>query len=34
MPKLPVQRLDFLVDDREDPAKDRSRAATAALNSI
>ena len=26
MPELPFQRLDFLVDDREDPAKDRSRA--------
>jgi hypothetical protein len=26
MPELPFQRLDFLVDGREDPAKDRSRA--------
>ena len=26
MPELPFQRLDFLVDDREGPAKDRSRA--------
>ena len=26
MPELPFQRLDLLVDDREDPAKDRSRA--------
>ena len=26
MPELPFQRLDFLVDDREDPAKDRPRA--------
>ena len=26
MPELPFQRLDFLIDDREDPAKNRSRA--------
>ena len=26
MPELPFQRLDFLVDDRDDPAKDRPRA--------
>jgi hypothetical protein len=26
MPELPFQRLNFLVDDREDPAKDRPRA--------